>query len=83
MPHTMKIHPFREVAAHAEEKMNQGMTIYQQWLCRHCGVKQTMPDKDKFYTLGKCEECGRVTDIEADGCNFMATFILMPGRQAR
>ena len=75
----MKISPFREVVAHAEAKMNQGWTIYQQWKCRHCGVKQTMPDADKFYTLGKCEECGRVTDIELDGCNFMATKSATPG----
>ena len=37
-----------------------------------CGTKQTMPDANVFYKLGKCEECQRVTDIEADGCNFCA-----------
>lgn len=70
---TMKLSPFREVVPHAEDKMRNGWTVYQQWNCRHCGAKQTMPDPDTFYKLGKCEECQRVTDIEADGCNFMAT----------
>jgi hypothetical protein len=36
-------------------------------------MKQTMPDQNKFYTHGKCEECSKITDIEKDGCNFMAT----------
>ena len=69
----MKLGLFHEVAAHAEARMNQGWTIYQQWTSRHCGSKQTMPDADKFYTLGRCEECKRITNIKAMGCNFMAT----------
>ena len=69
----MNLHPFAEVADNAGRKIAEGWTVYQQWNCRHCGVKQTMPDENVFYRLGKCEECKRVTDIEADGCNFMAT----------
>lgn len=69
----MKIHPFNDVCANAERKIAQGWAIYQQWNCAHCGVKQTMPDKNKFYTRGKCEECGKETNIKKDGCNFMAT----------
>ena len=68
----MKLSPFKEVVKNAEVRIHGGWTIYQQWNCMHCGVKQTMPDENKFYTMGRCEECGRVTDIEANGCNFMA-----------
>ena len=73
MTRKMKLSPILEVAANAEQRMNQGWTVYQQWNCAHCGVKQTMPDENVFYTAGKCEECGGTTDIAKDGCNFMAT----------
>jgi hypothetical protein len=69
----MNLHPFDEVVANAEAKMNQSWKVYQQWNCAHCGVKQTMPDENKFFTQGRCEECSEITDIEKDGCNFMAT----------
>ena len=68
----MMVSPFYEVVANAEKRMKDGWTIYQQFNCAHCGAKQTMPDADKFYIQGRCEECGKVTDIEKDGCNFMA-----------
>jgi hypothetical protein len=69
----MNLHPFDEVAANAYRKTQEGWTIYQQWNCAHCGVKQTMSTSNKFFTSGKCEECGKITDIRKDGCNFMAT----------
>jgi len=67
----MKLHPFDECAKAAKQKVDQGHTIYQQWNCAHCGVKQTMEVANTFFTLGKCEECGRETDIRRDGCNWM------------
>jgi len=70
----MNLHPFHEVAANAERQMNQGAKVFQQWKCAHCGVKQTMPDEDRFYKFGRCEECDRYTNIEKDGCNFMAVW---------
>jgi hypothetical protein len=34
-----------------------------------------MPDANKFYEQGVCEECKQTTDIRARGCNYMmATF---------
>jgi hypothetical protein len=67
----MKLHPFHEVAENAEYQIGKGAKVYQQWQCAHCGMKQTMPDQNKFYTHGKCEECSKITDIEKNGCNFM------------
>jgi ribosomal protein S27E len=69
----MNLHPFGEVEAHAKRKQQEGWTTYQQFNCAGCGAKQTMPDKNRFFARGKCEECGHVTDIVKDGCNFMAT----------
>jgi|HubBroStandDraft_5_1064220.scaffolds.fasta_scaffold192676_2 hypothetical protein len=69
----MNLHPFDTVVANADRKIAEGWKVYQQWNCSHCGVKQTMPDENKFYIRGRCEECGLETDIRKDGCNFMAT----------
>jgi hypothetical protein len=68
----LNLHPWNEVLANADRKIQEGWNVYQQWNCAHCGTKQTMPDKNKFFTQGRCEECGRVTNIEKDGHNFMA-----------
>jgi DNA-directed RNA polymerase subunit RPC12/RpoP len=75
----MNVSPFNEVVANAEKRMADGWTIYQQFNCAKCGTKQTMPDANKFYTRGRCEECGHETNIQADGCNFMA---VSSGRRA-
>ena len=73
MTHVMNLHPFDEVVANAERKIADGWKVYQQWNCTHCGTKQTMPDENKFFLSGRCEECGKLTNIKAHGCNFMAT----------
>jgi hypothetical protein len=78
----MNLHPFYDVAKNAQSKIAEGWETYQQFNCAHCGAKQTMPDANVFHKKGKCEECGHVTDIERDGCNFMATFDRR-GRQSR
>jgi hypothetical protein len=74
----MNLHPFEEVVKNASERMAEGWDVYQQFNCAHCGAKQTMEVKNKFFTTGKCEACGRVTDIRKDGCNFAA---MMGGRR--
>lgn len=68
----MKLYPFHEVAKNAESKMREGWAVHQQFNCAGCGAKQTMPDANKFHHKGRCEQCGHVTNILADGCNFMA-----------
>ena len=79
----MNSHPFDDVVANASSLIDEGWTIYQQWNCTHCGVKQTMPDENKFFTHGKCEECGKLTNIKKHGCNFMATFSHGPDKEGQ
>jgi hypothetical protein len=67
----MKLYPFYECVEAIEPMLNRGANIFQQFNCAKCGTKQTMADKNIFYKRGKCEECGAVTDIEKDGCNYM------------
>lgn len=68
----MKLHPFKDCVEGAELVIGRGVNVFQQWNCSHCGTKQTMPDLNIFYKKGTCEECGAMTDIEKDGCNYMA-----------
>lgn len=70
----MKLHPFYDCVGRAEQLIGAGADVYEQWNCAHCGAKQTMPDANVFYKLGKCEECSKETDIEKDGCNYMVHY---------
>ena len=80
MTHIMKLHPFINCCARAKDIIDAGRgVVYQQWNCAHCGAKQTMPDANTFYKLGDCEECGRRTNIEKDGCNYMVAYGYIPG----
>ena len=72
----MNLHPWDVVLKNADARMREGWDVYQQWNCSHCGTKQTMPDKNAFYLSGRCEECGRLTNIKKHGMNFMATLAL-------
>lgn len=67
----MNVHDFETVVTNAERKIKLGWTVFQQFNCGQCGTKQTMSAPNKFYTEGVCEECGGLTDIVRDGCNFM------------
>jgi hypothetical protein len=65
------LHPFDGVVADADKYIREGWSIYQQFNCAACGTKQTMETPNRLYTKGTCEECGHVTDIRRDGCNYM------------
>lgn len=67
-----------EECAEAAEKLIQERhaEVYQKFTCAGCGSRQTMPDANVFYTSGRCEECGHVTDIKAQGCNYVVKFSL-------
>jgi hypothetical protein len=70
----MKVYPFEQVLKSADEVVEKGGTVYQQFNCAHCGAKQTMDVENTFFEAGTCEECGKETNIRKDGHNFMAMF---------
>jgi transcription elongation factor Elf1 len=72
----MKLHPFNDCVKQAKSIMDKGHLIYQQFNCAKCGTKQTMDVPNVFYKTGHCEECGHITNMEKDGCNYMAHFKL-------
>jgi predicted nucleic acid-binding Zn ribbon protein len=49
---------------------NAKVEVYQQFNCAACGTKQTMDQPNTLFTHGKCEECGAVSDLKRDGCNY-------------
>lgn len=67
----MPDYPFDEVAKTAKEAALLGAEVHQKFTCAKCGVRQTIAEPNKFYTKGKCEECGHITDIKAQGCNYL------------
>ena len=68
----MNLYPLKETAEAAQAWMAEGFHIHQQFICGGCKIKQTCAEEDRFFTHGKCEECGHVTDLTKAGCNYMA-----------
>lgn len=67
----MNLYPFDECCKEAENRIEQGYSVFQQFNCAHCGAKQTIDEANVFHTIGECEECGNWTDIKKDGCNYL------------
>lgn len=67
----MKLYNFEECCKEADNRIKQGFSAFQQFNCAHCGMKQTIDEANVFHTSGTCEECGKLTDIKKDGCNYM------------
>lgn len=63
--------PFYEIAAEVEKLLDAGATIFQRFTCVACKARETMDVPNRLYMRGKCQECGYVTDLVAEGCGFM------------
>lgn len=61
--------PLMEAVAQANDQLlhSPSVEVYQKWTCSNCGSRQTMEDKNVFYTQGRCEECLEVTEIAECG----------------
>lgn len=66
--------PFYEVIKKAEIVIEKGGTVYQKFTCDRCGDRQMIDEPNRFYRLGRCGECGYITNIEETGCGFLAHF---------
>ena len=71
-------HPFYEVAEKAHEQMCRGHSIHQKFTCQRCGSRQTMAEANKLFEKGECEECGGITDLVVNGCNFVLVARVSP-----
>lgn len=64
-------YPFDEVTKTAQDYIALGAQVFQKFTCAGCGARQTIDEPNRFYTSGKCQECGHVTDIRKQGCNYL------------
>jgi len=72
---TWKNYPLKECLKTVEPLVaGGGCTVFQKFTCYRCKARQTMEVPNHFYTLGTCQECGYVTDIEKWGCNYVAIY---------
>ena len=67
-------YPFDEVCRGAAEKIAHGGYAYQKYTCAKCKSRQTMDTPNVFHTFGRCEECGHITNIRKQGCNYLLVF---------
>ena len=63
--------PFYEVAAACERHVMEGDVIHQKFTCQGCGARQTMEEENRLFMTGTCEKCNYITDIVAQGCNYL------------
>jgi hypothetical protein len=64
-------YPIEQCAEKAEQYIRNGARIYQKFTCEKCGQRLTMDEPNVFYETGDCDQCGHVTDIRKNGCNYM------------
>jgi len=75
--------PFDEIAKAVEDHAKQGALCFQKWSCAHCKARQTMSLPNVLYRQGKCEECGKITQIDEQGCNYMLMLSSSPENQKK
>jgi predicted RNA-binding Zn-ribbon protein involved in translation (DUF1610 family) len=63
--------PFEEIADRVDGLIGEGATVYQKFTCVGCGQRLTMEEPNVLYTQGECDRCGAVTDLKAQGCNYL------------
>jgi hypothetical protein len=43
--------------------VRSGSDVHFKFTCARCGARQTFEDRNKFFKLGRCEECQHITDL--------------------
>jgi hypothetical protein len=68
--------PFEDVVASAVAQMKKGHFVYQKFTCAGCGQRLTIDQPNIFFETGTCDKCPAVTNIKAQGCNFLVHMVL-------
>lgn len=64
-------HPFAEIVEAVDRHVSQGRKCFQKFTCAKCKQRLTMEEPNILYKAGHCDNCGHVTDIEKQGCNYL------------
>ena len=67
-------YPLADIEKSMRKVKLHGGLAYQKFTCSGCGNRLTIDEPFKLYTKGVCDNCPAVTDIEIQGCNFVAVF---------
>lgn len=67
----MKTYPFHDVVEALLARRLEGWHYCLQFNCAKCKAKQTIDQLDTMFELGRCEECGHVTNLKVAGLNYM------------
>jgi len=72
-PMKYRDHPIDECRKTLDEMLaiNPMAKAFQKFTCNNCGDRLTIDVPNKFFSSGKCDKCGHITDIKKHGCNFM------------
>jgi len=76
-------YPIKMIAEGMEQQRKRGAVTFQKWTCSGCGERVTSNVPDTVYRAARHEDredgtqCGAITDIEKQGCNFL--FIMATG----
>jgi hypothetical protein len=68
--------PFDECMAAAKQLALDGALVHQKWTCDGCGDRVTANHPNTWTEFGHHEDCGHVTNIRKNGCNYMIITIL-------
>jgi len=76
MPKAIKYndYPFEDIVKAAEQVIADGGTVYQKFTCAGCGNRLTCDNPNTFTEMGTCDNCPAITNIKAQGCNYMAVY---------
>jgi hypothetical protein len=50
---------------------NPNVNVFQKFTCAGCGNRLTIEEPNTFYTSGKCDACGHITDIKKGRLQFL------------
>jgi len=64
-------YPLDQIAREVTKHLKAGLTFYQKFTCSHCGQRLTVEEKNRLFTEGTCDQCGKTTQITH--CNYLLT----------
>jgi len=65
-------HPFEEIVFYINYLASKGWECYQKFSCEKCHARLTVDEANTIYETGTCDQCGHVSDIRKNGCNYLA-----------
>jgi len=63
--------PLAEVREALDERLAEGFMFWQKFTCAGCGQRLTVEQPNTLYATANCDNCDAVTDIAAQGCNYL------------